>query len=252
ALSFSALVSSAALAADAIPDYVQKSVDDVGRPWWEQPLDPALKPAETMAFAQIKPGQAVAEILPDYGYWTRILAKIVGHKGRVYTMVPGGKGPVTAYRGQNEMLTRIEHAYAIPDIAEYNNAHVIWGSLAEFGLPEQIDAVFTADYHTLHSKEFEKNNVADIDKGVFRAMKNGAVFTVMDHAANPGAGFAVAETLHRSDPDAVKAEVTAAGFVFDGESKVAAKAGDNHTSVANDETLEDIEDYFIFRFKKPV
>src|SRR5262249_33750343 len=38
---------------------------------------------------------------------------------------------------------------------------------------------------------------------------------------------------------------------FDGESKVAAKPGDKHSSVANDETLEDIEDYFIYRFKKP-
>ena len=66
------------------------------------------------------------------------------------------------------------------------------------------------------------------------------------HRANP-----VAETLHRSDKDAVKAEILSAGFTFDSESKVLANTTDDHTKAVNDPSLHDKTDQFALRFKKP-
>ena len=44
---------------------------------------------------------------------------------------------------------------------------------------------------------------------------------IIDHVAPPGGEVnAVANRLHRIDPATVRAEVEAAGFRFDGESKV--------------------------------
>ena len=45
------------------------------------------KPAETVAFAGVKPGMVVGELGPGRGYYTRILAKAVGPKGKVYAII---------------------------------------------------------------------------------------------------------------------------------------------------------------------
>ena len=41
-----------------------------------------------LAFAGVKPGQTVVDMLPGGGYFTRLFADVVGPKGRVYAYVP--------------------------------------------------------------------------------------------------------------------------------------------------------------------
>ena len=43
---------------------------------------------------------------------------------------------------------------------------------------------------------------------------------VLDHAAADGTGLDIPDKLHRINPEIVKQEVTAAGFVYEGESTV--------------------------------
>jgi predicted methyltransferase len=57
--------------------------------------------------------------------------------------------------------------------------------------------------------------------------------------------------LHRIDPATVKAEVTAAGFVFDGESKVLVDPADPKTANVFDPSVKGKTDQFVYRFKKP-
>lgn len=254
-----------AAAADAIPDYVTAAVKDPGRGWFELPLDGSLHPAETMAFAGVKPGQVVVDLMPEGGYYTRILSKIVGPKGRVYdyvvrsTIAPrdARAGAAVKHAGQNLLLNRVQLAQIIEGIPEYNNVHVFWEPLTAFGgefaLPEQADVVFTAhDYHSLHGAEFGIPDMVAVNKAIFRSMKPGGIYVVSDHAAAPGIGFAVVDTLHRSDPEAVKQEILAAGFEFDGESKVATNPNDNHKTVASNEKAKTMPDNFLFRFRKPL
>ena len=73
---------------------------------------------------------------------------------------------------------------------------------------------------------------------------------MIDHAAAKGAGFTQTETLHRAEKDAVKAEVLAVGFVFDGESDVLANPTDDHSKPVF--ALHDKTDQFAMRFKKPL
>jgi predicted methyltransferase len=49
----------------------------------------------------------------------------------------------------------------------------------------------------------------------------------------------------------VKAEVTAAGFVFVGESSVLANAADDHTKAVFDPAIRGHTDQFVLKFKKP-
>jgi predicted methyltransferase len=73
---------------------------------------------------------------------------------------------------------------------------------------------------------------------------------VSDHAAKAGSGTADTDSLHRIDPDLVKAEVVKAGFVFAGASKVLANSGDDHTKKVFD--LHDATDQFVLKFRKPL
>lgn len=79
-----AMASSAKAA--SIPPAVAAAVADIGRPEADRARDANRKPAEVVAFAGVKPGDKVADLLPGGGYYTRIFAKTVGEKGKVYAV----------------------------------------------------------------------------------------------------------------------------------------------------------------------
>jgi predicted methyltransferase len=54
--------------ADSIPSYVAKAVGDVARPPGQMARDAHRKPAELIAFAGIKPGESVIDLMPGSGY----------------------------------------------------------------------------------------------------------------------------------------------------------------------------------------
>ena len=75
-------------AADAVPAHVKAAVDDAARPEADRARDANRKPAEIVAWAGLKPGDKVADMLPGGGYFTRIFSKVVGPKGVVYALAP--------------------------------------------------------------------------------------------------------------------------------------------------------------------
>jgi predicted methyltransferase len=91
-----------------------------------------------------------------------------------------------------------------------------------------------------------------VDKGWFALLKPGGVVVIVDHAALPGSpAVETADNLHRIDPAVVKQEMTAAGFVFDGETDVLANPADPHTALVFDPSIRGKTDQFAYRFKKP-
>src|SRR5262249_41145027 len=123
ALTFASFcVVSAAHAADGTPAYIANALKNPLRPPLAIAHDPVRKPAEMMAFAGVKPGMNVAEILPQGGYYTRILAGIVGKQGAVYTIVPQGpggqgtqsrRGPMVKDENQNSEIDRVNLAFTV-------------------------------------------------------------------------------------------------------------------------------------------
>ena len=64
---------------------------DQSRPAADRARDDARKPAEMLAFAGVKSGDTVIELVPGGGYFTRILSKAVGPDGHVYAAAPDTK-----------------------------------------------------------------------------------------------------------------------------------------------------------------
>jgi len=76
-----------ALAQKVTPE-ITAAVADKGRPDADTKRDADRKPAEIVAFAGIRPGMTVEELFPGGGYYTRILSKVVGPKGKMFLVSP--------------------------------------------------------------------------------------------------------------------------------------------------------------------
>ena len=204
--------------------------------------DPALKRAEVLEFMQIKPGDKVADIIA--GRFVRALSQAVGPTGKVYAVEPAEI--VKAHPTAAEMLKKLTADPA------YANVVVSSPPINAPGLPAGLDKVFIRqNYHDLHDKFMGPADVPAFNKAVFAALKPGGFYVVLDHADAPGTGLKNTETLHRIDEAAVKAEVTAAGFVLDGESKILANPADDHTRMVFDPAIRGKTDQFLLRFRKP-
>lgn len=255
ALAFTAC-SHAASAASAVPANIDTALKDAGRPPSEMMMDAVRKPADILSFAGVKPGQVVDEFIPGDAYLTRILSKAVGPKGHLYAHVPfaGAINAETIRREQKDVHQPVDDVLALQNMIHYrNNLTVIWQFIGldggAFGLPYQADVIVTTNYPTLHvEKKTDTKDLTGPLKEMFDSVKPGGVFVVSGATAAKGAGFTAAETLNRVEPDAVKKELTAIGYTFDGESQALANASDDHTGVA---AAGDKSDRFLLRFKKP-
>jgi len=238
-------VAGLAAAAEKVPSYITAAVADSGRPAEDKERDANRKPAETVLFAGVKPGSTVVELVPGKGYFTRILSKAVGPKGKVYAVSPPRRPTAPADSPDPSAATT-----AIASDAAYSNVVVQVAPLASLAVSEPADVVFTAqNYHDVHN--VPNIDIAAFNKSVFYALKPGGFFVVVDHTAAAGSGVRDTSTLHRIDPEAVKSEVKAAGFEFAGESKVLANAQDDHTAKVFDPAIRGKTDQFIFKFRKP-
>ena len=226
--------------AQSVPPSVAAAVSDKSRPDADTKRDADRKPGETIAFAGVKPGDKVLELLAFGGYYTRILSKTVGPKGHIYSTMPDAL-----------MQARPAFADSLKAIAAdpaYGNVTMLPEPNGTPTAPEPVDVVWTSDnYHDLHNPgPFGASDIAGFNKAVFAALKPGGIFIVIDHASAPGAGFTVTGTTHRADPEAVKKEVMAAGFTFVAASDVLHRAKEDFT-VRSSDTAEQ----FTFKFRKP-
>lgn len=203
--------------------------------------DPALKGPEVLAFIRVKPGDRVADIVP--GRFVRAFSQKVGPSGKVYAVDPD-----EIVKAHPQGLATIQGLAAQPG----SNIQVVTGPINALPLPSGLDAVFIRqNYHDLHDKFMGPADIAAFNRTVYAALKPGGVFVVLDHAGAAGSGLRDTDTLHRIDPAAVKAEVTAAGFVFDGESRILANPADPHDKAVFDPSIRGRTDQFLYRFRKP-
>ncbi|HET8613656.1 MAG TPA: methyltransferase [Sphingomonas sp.] len=199
---------------------------------------------EILAFAGVKPGDKVIDLIPGSAYWTRLFAKAVGPKGHVYGIWPA---PYAA-----EAKKDVQAYKALAGSKDYLNVSMAIEPAAVLNAPEKVDIVFTSqNYHDYPDRFMGHIDPSVLNKAVFAALKPGGTYIVIDHAAPAGSGMSDTDTLHRIDPAIVKKQVTAAGFRFVGASDLLRNPADDHSKKVFDKSIRGHTDQFIFKFRKP-
>ena len=207
-------------------------------------VDPRRKPAPLIGLAGIRPGDKVVDLIPGSGYWTRIFSKLVGPSGKVYAVWP------QAYA--REAQGDVANLRTLAGSANYPNVVVEVQPSTTLTAPEPVDVVWTSqNFHDYPDEFMGKGDPARLARDVFRVLKPGGTFLVIDHKAKEGRGLADTDTLHRIEPAAVRRIVEGAGFRFAGESRVLDNPADPLDIPVFDRSIRGHTSQFAYKFVKP-
>lgn len=223
---------------------VANAIADSRRPASDRDRDVNRKPLEVLVFAGVRVGDRVADYAAGQGYFTRLFSGIVGNRGHVYASVPA-----PLFKFPNIIKGTADLAAYVKD--HQNVSLVVAAPLAAARYPEKLDLFWIAqNYHDLKDSFMGPVDMAEFNKAVWRALKPGGTYIVLDHVARTNSPGDVTDTLHRIDPDVVRREVERAGFRFVGQSKVLANPADAHNKEVFDASIRGRTDQFIFKFRK--
>ena len=225
---------------------IAASIASPERPAADHERDAWAKPAVVLTLLGAHPGMQVLDYLAGDGYYSELLARIVGPKGRVTVYNNGG------YAG-----------YIGKELAErFNNRHVpnTQFKVAEIGslklAPKSLDAVlFVMSYHDVYFKPQgaagPMGDAATMIGELRAALKPGGVVVVQDHVAAAGSDPAESvNKMHRIDPKAVIQAFEQAGFMLEARDDSFANAADDHSKLVFDPTIRHKTDQFLLRFRK--
>jgi predicted methyltransferase len=221
------------------------AVADSRRPEADRAEDERRKPAAALAFFQAGPGMAIFEIEAGAGWYTELLSHLAGPGGSVVMQNPEG---FRAFVGEQ-----------IDERLKDNRLPNVRQSLSNFDALEAPDggidvATWVQGPHELYYTPGEGVTLGDPAKSyaeIYRILKPGGVFAVIDHSAAAGAPEAVGDTLHRVDRAVVVAMAETAGFTLEAESDFLDNPEDPRTITVFDPAIRGKTDQFALRFRKP-
>lgn len=216
------------------------------RPEADRASDAGRKPGAVLEFFGIQPGDTVLEMWAGGGYYTELLAHVVGESGKV---VAHTNTPILNFAGEEHTNRHADNRLPNVEILLAENNELVLGA-------DSFDAAtIILNYHDLYwsSEEYgwEKIDVPAFLAELYKGIKPGGTLGIVDHQAAGGSPASTGGTLHRIDSAIVIAELEDAGFVFEGESNVLANPEDDHTKNVFDPEIRGRTDRFVLRFRKP-
>lgn len=222
---------------------IKAAVAHPDRPEQDRSRDVNRKPADVLMFAGVTPGMTVLDLNSGGGYYSEILShavggegKVIAHNGTVYWTFMNKTVPARF----TERLSNVEPLNVENEVVD---------------LPENsVDLVMSVlayhDYFFNHESRKAPEDMPAILASIYRSMKPGGSFVVVDHEALDGTGSEVGDTLHRINSNFVKNQVLAAGFKLDAESEILANPDDGKTQSVFHPDIRGKTDRFILKFTK--
>jgi predicted methyltransferase len=222
------------------------AVASTARPEEDRASDAGRQPAAVLEFFGVQPGDVVLEMWAGGGYYTELLAHVVGEDGKV---VAHANTPILNFAGEAHTKRHADGRLPNTEIllAENNELELDANSFDA--------ATIILNYHDLYwsSEEYGwvQIDIPAFHAELFKGIKPGGVLGIVDHQAASGSPGETGNTLHRIDSAIVIAELTAAGFVLDGESDALRNSEDDHSKGVFDPEIRGKTDRFVLRFRKP-
>lgn len=208
--------------------------------------DESRHASAVLSFFGIAPGMSVIDLYSGGGYYSELLAYVVGPSGHVVAH----NSPPFQQRAQREMAVRYQPG-------RLENVEQLLADNNDLKLPaERFDAaLIILAYHDLYyvneAEGVPPTNVPRLLGEIYRSLKPGGVLGVVDHAAVPGSPADTGASLHRIDEALVRSQLTAAGFLFEAQSEILRNPDDDRTRLPFSPDLRGRTDRFVLRFRKP-
>ena len=236
------LLSFTPLQADDYGDLIMASVNNPARLESNSNRDALRKPAEIIKFMSVQPGMTVLDVIAIGGYYTEILAGVVGDDGRVISHVfaASGRDPDDAFSAH---IRNSEHL---------KNVVPIYADFTDLELKENtLDQIFLIqNFHDLYFERFDID--VDAKLAMFRsALKPGGTLAVVDHVAADDAPSTTGNSIHRISPVFTKTTLEAAGFVLEAESDVLLNDTDDPGKMVFDPAVRGKTSRFVHRYRNP-
>ena len=221
------------------------AINDSRRPAEEVSRDAGRKPAEVLKFFGVAPGQRILDLGSGDGYFTRILSGIVGDSGSVIANNSGR-------RAGEEFQTQYREQYA-----SYANVELNFENPENVSLPDNsLDMVLLSlAIHHWHHAEDTGEFVPEISlkryDNIYRMLKPGGIFAVIDHASAEDDSRQHSDEIHRIPSRVVKADLALAGFVLEAESDIHANHPNDDVTVRWTQDPRDATVRIVHKYIKP-
>jgi predicted methyltransferase len=171
-------------------------------------------PAETLGFFGVSSKQRVIELWPGGGWYTEILAPILRDEGKLVAVAPTGD----YLKPYQDFLAAKPSLYDRVELVEVTPPDKL-----ALGPDASADVVLT--FRNLHGW-ITGGYEPQVHQAIFRVLKPGGVYGVVEHRAKPGTSAAETAKSGYVSEEATIAMVTAAGFVLDASSEINANPKD--------------------------
>ena len=232
-----------ALAANEIDAKVDAALAAESRPEADRERDRNRRPLETLTFFGLQDDMRVLELLPGGGWYTRVLAPVLAENGTLYVSIGTNRVKTTVLTepGFEEVVVLENNANVRrPDGARYYAMDDF-----DFGVSD-LDMVLT--FRNLHN--FDAESRARMNRQVFKALKSGGLYGVVDHTKRHMEPENV-ENRRRIDPVLVIKEMQDVGFELVEFSDLHYRADDELEYEVGRRSVSGNTDRFTMLFRKP-
>ena len=205
----------------------------------DRQADARRKPAELLAFAEVRSGMRVLDMETSAGYNAELLARAVGPSGTVYAQDSAAvverfvkdKFDVRARKRVMKNVVRVIRDLDDPSPPDVSNLDLI---------------TFLFAYHDICYMPVDR---AAMNRKMFAALRPGGLLVIADHSAKSGEGTSVVKTLHRIEEKTLREEIEAAGFKLVAEADFLRNPEDPRDTRVFQPVIP--VDEFVLKYQKP-
>ncbi|MCG8414075.1 MAG: hypothetical protein MI746_07635 [Pseudomonadales bacterium] len=211
------------------------------------------KPQFVIPLLNLEVGSRVIDIFGSGGYYSDLLARVVGEEGEA--ILHNNQG----FEQWGINILQDRYANGMPRNVKVHTRSGINLDLEN----ESIDgALIVMALHDLYVVPKRYNgeeyvavgppaNVAYFYEQLMAALKPGGRFVVVDHAGEQGMAHEEVTDLHRIGEDFLREDIVAHGFRFLSSESPLRNPDDDRTRIVFDEDLQGRTDRFVLVFEKP-
>lgn len=228
---------------DTTTDKLKAAIASDSRPQNDTARDSNRQPLETLQFFQLRDDMRVLEMVPGGGWYTRILAPVLKERGKLFVAI--GTRRVTEGLLKDPGFEEV----AVVDVnTEFDRSGPFrTNHLTPFELDvDNLDLALT--FRNMHN--FTSEARAIINAAVFKSLKRGGLYGVVDHTQRHMAPM-TNESRRRVDPVLIIKEMQSAGFELVDFSDIHHKPDDELRYEVGRKTVTGNTDRFTLLFRKP-